>query len=230
MWPARQRQVPSGGHPDAEAKLATVLPEVSFRNTPLRDAIDRLRGQSGVDLAVEWPALKKERVGPDFPIELQLRNVTLDSALTALTDYASSRYATIDYTASGDAIVITTADGMANHVYARLYDVRDIHSDWIEVARCAAAAHPQPPEPPPGIFSGPGSDELPTPQEMDEQLVWTIQSVVDPYFWVDNGGSAGQVKSMAGRVLVVATWRHHRQIEDLLKQLRSPAKPSPKHL
>jgi len=227
IWPTRQRQGPSGGHPQAEAKLAMVLPEVRFENTPLRDAIDRLRGQSGVNLVVEWPPLEEEEVGPDLPIDLHLRNVTLDSALSALTAYASSRYATIDYTASGDAIVITSSDGMASHVYARLYDVRDIHNDCVEVARRAAAAHPPPPEPPPGIFGGGGADHPPTLQETDEELVWTIMSTIDPDIWRDNGGSGGQIHTMSGRILVVAAWCQHRQIEELLNQMRSPVVPRP---
>jgi hypothetical protein len=228
MWPTRPPAAPSGGHPRIEAQLATVLPEVHFRDTPLRDAVADLRAQSGTNLVVEWPVLESLGISPDMPINLRLRDVTLDKALSVLADYVTSGSDTsLEYTASGDAIVITTSEGLAGHVYGRVYDLRDLHDDLIEVGPGVGMFGDPPGQQTQGIFSsGPNTPpQPPVTSELDDELRLILVESVAPEFWYDAGGT-GRVDALSGHFLVVAPWCHHRRIDDLLRRIRAPVHPS----
>jgi hypothetical protein len=228
LWPTERRTSPSGGHPAAEAQLAQVIPVLQFDNTPLGDVILALREQTGANLVVDWPTLEAVGFDPHMPVELHLRDVTLEETLAALVAYCSSA-GELDYTASGDAIILSTGGALAGHVYARIYDASDIHADWLKIAGETFCHPPEADETGQGSFSvrRPGSPGLPTGEELGSELKRLLQETVRPEIWYDNGGTAGRMEVVGGHVLVIAAWTHHRQIDTLLRQLRDPPLPKP---
>jgi hypothetical protein len=228
--PARRQAV-------AEAKLRQVLPSVEFRAIPFDKAVDQLRSLSGANLVVDWDDLEKVGLGRDLQIDLQVRHVTLEQTLKSLVGYANSgRDVGLDYTVYDGKVVITTgyAIGTGRYAYAAVYDVRDIdpappESSWNGYG-CFGSAQAPPPASnfaqskglfgnmpnPPAAPLGP-----PTRAERDKDLVDFVRETVQPEIWHGQGGSGGSVRAFAGRLLVVTTWQNHRQIGDLLSQLRS---------
>jgi len=104
-----------------------VIPEIRLSATPLAEAVETLNRLSGADIKVDLPALQGAGIDPAMPVDMRLRNATLDQALTALLGYASGgNTTTLVYTLHGGGIVVTTDNALAPYTYAAVYDVRDI--------------------------------------------------------------------------------------------------------
>jgi hypothetical protein len=211
-----------------EKKLREVLPVVEFRQTPFDQAIDRLRSLSGAEMVVEWEDLDSIGVRRDIPIDLRLHDVTLDAALNAVVGYADSsgRRARMRYTPYDGAIVISTSDALeyGGYACAAVYDLSDIQG--------SSAMSPTTPPIicfPPKATTAPAAPGAPagsrTRQETDDELVRLIEEAVAPDIWDTNGGSGGFVRAYNGRFVVVTTIQYHRQIQDLVSQLRQWSKP-----
>jgi hypothetical protein len=73
--------------PDAPRRAAStdpaarVLDQVELNATPFREAVERLREQTGANLFVSWNVLKRAGVGADTPVDVDLADVTLGRAL-----------------------------------------------------------------------------------------------------------------------------------------------------
>lgn len=60
----------------------------------------------------------------------------------------------------------------------------------------------------------------PTRQQMVEDWTTLIKETVDPDGWRDNGGSYGAIRELQGQLIVTNSEENHRQIVNLLTQLR----------
>jgi hypothetical protein len=69
---------------------------------------------------------------------------------------------------------------------------------------------------------GGGTNEKPTAETVAtaEQLVKLIQDTVAPTSWRDAGGDIGQIRVLNGALVVTQNGEGHRQVEELLRQLR----------
>src|SRR5689334_7970765 len=52
-----------------------VLESVDLTRVPLRDALERLRSQVGVNLFVSWNVLARAGVNPEAPVDAKMSNV-----------------------------------------------------------------------------------------------------------------------------------------------------------
>ena len=199
----------------AEQALGRVLPEVRFEHTPLEEAIATLARQVGAPITLDRPALQAAGVDPAGPVDLRLRNLTLDRVLTHLLAYASSTTShPLVHTVFRGGIVVTSAGNVEQYAYARVYDVRDVVVELPEEVR--------PPRDIQSCFGTWHDDGLPmTRQEQDETVLSLISDVALPDVW-DSRGMPNPAHPLHGRLLVVTSWHAHRRIECLLHQLRDP--------
>jgi hypothetical protein len=212
VWFARREPAPSA----AEQALGRVLPEVRFEGTPLDEALATLAKQGGASIVLDWPALESAGHDPTQRIDLRLRIVSLDRAMTHLLRYASSNsQEPLIHTVFQDRIVVTPAGQTGRYAYARVYDVRDIVVQSPESVGEQLDQH--------NCFSG-GTDQVGamTRREQDESVLTLCDEVTGLGMWDVSGSAASRTHALHGRLLVVTSWHGHRQIERLLDQLRHP--------
>jgi hypothetical protein len=206
----------------AEAKLRVVLPEVRFRGTPLEKALQELQARSGAAFTIDWDEIEGSNlnVRRDDPVDVSLRNVTLEQAMNAVLGYSSP--ARLGFTLFDGAIVITPEPDGGQFSYAAVYDLREIEPVAAEIWADQSVV---PVSSGVGLFGNlPNPPPTPPRVEMDDQLTILIQDAVAPESWVENGGTGGTVRTFGGRVVAVTTWQNHRQIQFLISRLRNPTR------
>jgi hypothetical protein len=220
-WLVYARYAPAHRQARAEAQLGLVLPSVELSDASLDQAIEKLMQASTADIVLDAVGLDGFAGGITF----KLHNVTLDRALAVLTAYVSGNGGDVIYTIHDGRIVITRAEAAGRFAYARVYDVRDIETFPPEAAIFTeaptfgggggAAGG--------GLF-GPYSQDSSTPPEVGEEVARLVTETVSPDRWYDAGGNGANLQLLGGRLVIIATWEDHRQIRNLLSQLREPAK------
>ena len=141
--------VPAAGGvcpPDGEvdARLRQVLPLVRMRGTPLAEAIDRLREQTGANLLVDWGRLREINVDRKTPVEVDLHDVSFARALHYLLASVGNPAGRADWGLDDGIIVVTTADVTTGMTEVRVYDVRDLIGPSPPVRTRPARAGPFP--------------------------------------------------------------------------------------
>jgi hypothetical protein len=206
----------------AEAKLRVVLPEVRFRGTTLERALQELQSRSGVTFVVDWDAIDVTNVNRrDDPVDLSLTNVTVEQALKALLGYVNGgRLVSAEYTLFDGAVVITTDAEAGKYVYAAVYDLREL--EVFPPPQFDARSQ--------GVAPAYGSGLFGTVQQLqkdvsprveaDDEITRLIEETVAP----GTGRTGGVVRTFGGRVVAVTTWQNHRQIANLVSQLREPSR------
>ena len=101
-----------------ERKLATPV-TVSFKDVPMRQAIDDLRSSYGLNIVFDDPSL--QNVSLDRTVTLQLDNVTLKSTLDLLL-----KKLTLSYVIHEDHLEITTKENAKGHLIRYTYPVADL--------------------------------------------------------------------------------------------------------
>lgn len=203
-----------------EAMLRVRLPEVRLEGVTLAQAVETLRRLSGADLSAE---LALQTDAADEQIDIRLRDVTLDQALTALTGYLQPRASDyIVHFVHDGRIVLAPADRVGHRPYVRVYDISDIYSDLPEPA--PVFDHTTPTDGSSGagaLFNDRSPDVARTRAEYEEELARLLKESCHPDAWYDAGGPLAMV-NMPGRLVVLADSETHGQIADLLRQLREP--------
>jgi hypothetical protein len=98
--PAATRAVDPGGR---------VLDSVDLNRVPLRDAIERLRSQAGVNLFVSWNVLARAGVNPDTPVDAKLSNVPLGRVLDLILSDAAGGDGKLAWAVEDGVIRVSTA-------------------------------------------------------------------------------------------------------------------------
>lgn len=213
-----------------EAALERPLPEVHLEGQSLDQAIQKLQRLWGVPIVVDWEELADSGLRPSTLTSFHGRRVTLIDTLDSifnghlgepdvLLHNDSLPGVRADWTISNGAIRIIRADLAAAKLIVRIYPVLDLID----------SAAPPPPPPPTsapsvaggGLF-GPTRPSPSFDDERAEELTRFIMTEVAPDTWFDNGGNC-RIQYIAGRLVVVQTWRRQRQIREILNCLREPA-------
>lgn len=179
---------PARRHARAEAMLRVDLPELSFQNVNLEEAVETLRGASGAELVLD-PRLREENI-INQPVDMRLGNVTLAQALAALTGYVNSAGWNIELESAvrDGVIVLTSSDGTSGHAYLRIYDIADISIELPEaVTICTLAGRPG--DSGGGLFVDQGDPPPRTRREYERELASLIKDACSPTEWYDNGGT-----------------------------------------
>lgn len=164
--------------------------------TPLSDVVDFISGEHGIPIFIDHRALGDVGVDTDTPITADLANISLGSALDLVLGELG-----LTWTIRSEVLFITTEEeaGSESMMSTRVYDVADLVT-----------------------FQDSKGDLW----EDFCTLLDTITSTVSPTTWDEVGGSGSMAPGTFGaaRVLVISqTDRTHREIVDLLAQLRAVA-------
>ncbi|HEX7446820.1 MAG TPA: hypothetical protein VF306_04700 [Pirellulales bacterium] len=109
---------------EAEAGITRALAAKSvadFEETPLRDAIDFLKEQHGIEIQLDARALEDQGIGSDTPVTRSLKNITLASTLDLLLGDLELTYLIRD-----EVLLITSIHAAESLLETRVYPVGDL--------------------------------------------------------------------------------------------------------
>jgi type II secretory pathway component GspD/PulD (secretin)/tetratricopeptide (TPR) repeat protein len=223
-----------GDGEDFEESFMSRIPEVSFNQAPLGDAIDQLaRFGGGMNMVPNWPDLATVGVSRDTPITLALRDVSVKTALEETLDQVvgATNNKEVDYTLRNGLVKIATRDFLDRETVVRVYSVQDIvhpieHQDdapEMDLRKATANAYVNARR-----LSQPMFDrEREEPEDKvsksteTERLVALMRQQIRPYSWKANGGAHCSMSARPdGNIVVTQTAIGHQEIFNLLDQLR----------
>lgn len=185
------------------------IAEIHVRERPLAEVFDLLREKSGANIFVDWSELAQFGILPDQRMTLELRDVRLGAALDVLAaDLSENQHPFVFWTAADGVIRFTYPDVIRRSAVICVYDVRDLVG--YSPIRVDTS----------GWMSGGDFDGR---EELAEEIIQLIQETVAPESWREAGGSVGSIRELDYRLVIHQTPEAHRQIEELLRQLRAPA-------
>ncbi|MBA3484836.1 MAG: sigma-70 family RNA polymerase sigma factor [Pirellulales bacterium] len=111
---------------DAERKIVAALQSrlsgpLDFAQVPLREVVQMLGQEYGVQILFDHAALNALALSPDMEVTLQIRDVPLRSALRHMLNDLG----VLDYLVRDDVLLITTKEAAATWLETHIYDVTD---------------------------------------------------------------------------------------------------------
>jgi general secretion pathway protein D len=221
-----------------QAQLDRQLPELQFDAVGFSDVIDFLRDVSGSNLFVNWKSLEAAGVDRNAPVTARLHNVKFSKALNVILDSVGGGQTKLGYTVDEGVITISTAEDLSKNVVVRVYDIRDLIinvPDFTDAPQFDLSAASNGGQGGGGggqggsvmmgnmLFSGGTTSSMttgPTREELVESITKLIEDTVATDSWKDNGGSVGALRELQGQLIVTQTPENHRQLINLLEQLR----------
>jgi type II secretory pathway component GspD/PulD (secretin) len=97
------------------------LTSLSYTNQPLGDIINDIRGEKGINIFVDTPALADKGIQLESPVNIKVDNIALKSALKLLLSYVH-----LTYIISDDVLKITTEDQARGKLEPKVYQVADL--------------------------------------------------------------------------------------------------------
>jgi RNA polymerase sigma factor (sigma-70 family) len=94
---------------------------LGFRDAPLKQVLEFLRHEHGLNILIDQPALERDGATLDGTVNLQLEGVSLGSALKLLL-----RGRSLTYVVRDGVIVVTTASGAQGKLSRRVYKVEKL--------------------------------------------------------------------------------------------------------
>jgi len=81
---------------------------------------------TGTTINVRWETLEFAGVEKETPISLQAENLTFSQVLYMVMNEAAGPDLVLAYRASGELIILSTAEDLGREVITRVYDVADL--------------------------------------------------------------------------------------------------------
>jgi hypothetical protein len=220
---------------EVRKRLDTRLEKLEVSDVRIDWLVGYLADAAGVEIAVDWHALGLE-ISRGDKVSLRLANVTVGQALRQAMWVANPR-SKLSFQIDPDRVRVTTQDEVGQESVTRVYDVRDLIGRMsrderaFEMRRVPPAPLPLSPRHGSGLFSygyggGGGLDEAETADFADfavgrlgafDAMVRYIEERVDPSSWRDNGGTVGDIRLLAGRLVVTQTKANQEDVAVLLE-------------
>jgi hypothetical protein len=200
---------PAGARlPSTLKYLNTRIAQVDFEMAELSAVIDWLSGLTDMQIVVRWQILEDAGIERDKPISMQVKNLRLSQVLWMIMDEAAGPDLKLAYRASGNLLIISTAEDLGREMVVRVYDVSDLliraphfrgapHMDLQNVQNMGSTGTGGGQS----IFGGSGSGGSSGRDDDDErrgergednadiqELINLIIQTVEPDSWADNGG------------------------------------------
>jgi hypothetical protein len=165
---------------------------LDFIETPLNTIMEVIGEEYEIPVQFDTAALDAVAQSPETEVTLNVRNVSLRSAL----DLIFRRTEDLTYIVDNEVLLITTEDEANTRREVRVYRVDDL------------------------LVPDAGAGLLASDADYDS-LVDLIVANVEGESWSENGTGQGEIQPFApGMVVVSQTRRVHEQIESLLEDLR----------
>jgi hypothetical protein len=191
--------------PSTLAMLNKVIPQVAFEETALDLVISWLAEYTEMQIRVRWQTVEDAGVERDKPISLSVKNLSVAKVLYMVLTEAGGPDVNLAYRASGNVLIISTADDLGKEMVVMVYDVSDLlvraprfrNAPQLDLAQAGGQGGQggggQ------NIFGGQGSGN--TQDDDDQQsgrgqgqdddiqeLIELIVQTVEPDLWAENGG------------------------------------------
>ena len=207
------------------------IPDVRFQDTPFEQVMEWLADLTQLNLSVRWQVLKDAGISRDAPISIQARNLRLTQVLWLIMNEAGGSDVKLAYRASGNLLVLSTADDLNKEMITKIYDVSDLLINLPQASRQNSFDVTQGLGQntsggggggSSGMFGG-GQGQQQTggydstgqgqqgEQQMMQQLVDLIQSTIEPDSWRQNGGQ-GTIQPFHRALVVRNTILVHQRL------------------
>jgi len=94
---------------------------LDFAETPLEQVIAVLQDDYGIPIKLDTPALDEIGLGPDEPVSINVRDISLQSALRLMLKPLN-----VTYIIRNEVLIITTPEEAESQLLTCVYDIRDI--------------------------------------------------------------------------------------------------------
>ncbi len=171
---------------------------LQYDQQPLNEIINELQETYDLPILFDNAALDEVAISPDTEVSINLRNISLRSALNLMLRHPGLEDLT--YVVDEEVLLITTEEKANEKLVVQVYRVDDLVNDYSQQ---------------------PGGNE----KNPYSSLVQAIMGCVEYDTWMANGSGEGTVQLMQPGLLVVSqTRRVHDQVQDLLVKLRDTRK------
>ncbi len=212
-------------------KLDASKSEFDFQETPLEEVVDYLGKFHAIEILLDEKALDEAGIERDTPVTIQLKGVTIRSALRHIL-----RPMDLAFVIKDEALLITTSDVAENELRVRVYDVRTLlefppATKAKKAARTDSGSDPskttiekqaKPDSTPANGVQTLGVDVEPSPKGQlvpdGDGLIALITSCIQPTTW-DEVGGPGSIVPFQGKLVVSQTDQALRQIRSLIDRL-----------
>jgi hypothetical protein len=180
----------------------------------LDDDLRILEEQVGVKIVVDWQALEHAGVRRDAAATVNLRRVPAEKALKELLAEAGGAQVALRYVVEDGVVKVSTVEALDNRgpQFVRVFDVRDM----IEPLQ-TRVEFPARGERVTKLGKKEGAEQR---AEVVKEILGTIEEIVAPDTWVDNGGTVGTIREERGQLVVRQTGQNMKAVGLLLEQLR----------
>jgi hypothetical protein len=100
------------GEMDTRDRLAQKLPEINLDGAALDEVIDFLRDVAGLNIFVDWQALKAAGVERDAPVKVAARNILMHEAVDKVLESAAGGKKKLRADAVGGVVIVSTPKGV----------------------------------------------------------------------------------------------------------------------
>lgn len=214
------------------ALLNQTITEITFEAAPLEQVMDWVTETTHANVVVRWQVLEDAGVERDKPISLRVKNLSLAQILWMIMNEAGGSDLKLAYRASGNLLVLSTADDLGKEMITKVYDIADL---LVNVPQFTNAAQLDPAQALQGVGQGGGGvggggggggggqnlfqqgqgrggGENDRDLQGDiERLVTLITDTIEPDSWQQNGGR-GSVRAFRNLLIVHNTPLVHQRI------------------
>jgi len=214
-------------------KLRQKIPQVTFTNLKLWDAIKFLEDVSNCEITPRWKILESVGITKSTPVDVKLTNKTLEKVLRTVLDDVAGEGVNLDYVVDEGSIVVSTEDDLSGPRYrrTRVYDIRDLivripNFEGPSISLTQAANQAGNNNNAGGLWgtnnnaNNNNESNFPTRAELVSDILYMIRSTIEPESWRENGGTVGSLREFGGQIVVTHIPRVHRKLMNLLAQLR----------
>jgi hypothetical protein len=191
--------------------------------------VNHLRDATGANIFVDWNALGEAGIDRGARVSARLNNVRFSTALDVILSGVSTSNAKVAYEIAGGGLRIGLKDDLDRaSLTRRVYDVGDLLVAVPDSVPAVRTTRPAPATLPTSTGddwqdddsqSGDSRQNTPVRFRADE-LIHLIRDTVASDTWREDGGTLGSIEEQGGRLAVTQTPENHRQILNLLAQLR----------
>lgn len=227
----------AGSEEDSELnrKLEVKQPEVNFESMPFSQAVDFLSDVNQFNMAVDWEDLSLHGIERDKPVSLRLRDVSLKTVLETLLSQAGGNER-LGYRVGEGLMRIASRDKLDRAKFILVYDIRDLLGSIPNFTSSESLffdgnKKAEPVATNTSIFGDTSSSlelhqanaEAARTSAQSQYFMDLIRQMVAPDSWREAGGGDSAMRELNGQLIVYQTSEAHRQVRDLLSQLREAA-------
>lgn len=219
-------------------KLDETLADIRFEQQPFEQVIEFLGDYTKVNISVDWTNLDDNGIDRDTPVSVRLTSLPFRVVLDEVLDQVGGEVQ-LAYSIGDGLLRIATKEKLDRDKHILIYDIRDLLINIPRANRAAAFDVTQ------GLGEGGGAgggggggqgmfgqsqgmedrnqegDEAGQGrEELIEDIMDIIRQTVEPDSWRETGGGDASIRELNGQLIIYNTSDAHRQVEDLLEQLR----------